>query len=144
MDGDGDQERQGLQGEMYSQVPNFPSPSEGGEGVGVRKKNHGSGPTLLLQATKLGNETTCRCCFVFGRSRLLLALPASAARTASTGALAGLAGGLSRSPNADLGITSGARQGMKGDPRGPFTSASYCPVPHQRPAAMGLGLGKED
>lgn len=60
----------------------------------------------------------------------------------STGGWLGLAGGLSRGPNADLGITSGARQGMKGDPRGPFTSASYRPVPHQRPAAHGFGVGK--
>lgn len=42
--------------------------------------------------------------------------------------------GVSRAPNTDSGITSGARQGVKGDPRGPFTSASCaspCPAAHR-------------
>lgn len=129
---------------MYSQVPKFQSPGEGGEGVGARSKNHGSGPTLWLQATKLGNETTCRCRSFSVAFACSLALACKRRTHSFDWGLAGLAGGLSRGPNADLGITSGARQGMKGDPRGPFTSASYCPVPHQRPAAHGFGVGKGD
>lgn len=50
--------------------------------------------------------------------------------------------GVSRDPNADSGITSGGRQGVKGDPRGPFTSASCAsPCPGSPPGPSTLGRG---
>jgi hypothetical protein len=124
---------------MYSQVPSFQTPQGGVVGLGGRGKNHGSGPTpRSLQATKLGNKKELSLLLVFGRFRPQARLPCKRRTHSSNWGLAGRLG-LSRRPNANLGITSGARQGMKGDPRGPFTSASHLCLTSTGSHGFGVG-----
>lgn len=112
---------------MYSQVPSSELLPGTGEEEGEEPWICG-GPADIrpLQASsKLGGAKQALCCRL-ARFRSSLASPCCKRRTPAwgTGSLPASARGLARAPNADLGITSGARQGVKGDPRGPFTSAS--------------------
>lgn len=145
---------------MYSQVPSFERTPQGtgeedgwrGEGEGRKKEEE---PWIWfqqvpLQATELGTNDVVVVAVAAAGSFSFLACFAvlQAPHAAPGGWLAGLAGCPRRcvrgfgpaQPRADLGITSGARQGVKGDPRGPFTSASCCLT--SRPGSSTMGASE--